>query len=94
MKESGFIAAGRAFEQVRNSSCACDPRRVLPILVGVKFFGTALSVAIIANGLMVAEALSAAEVLAGQGVSVRVVDIATVKPLNEEVALCRTKECD
>ncbi len=50
-------------------------------------------VAIIANGLLVAEALAAAEVLADQGVSVRVVDMATIKPLDEELVLRCAKEC-
>ncbi|MEX1183466.1 MAG: transketolase C-terminal domain-containing protein [Gemmatimonadota bacterium] len=39
---------------------------------------------IIANGLMVAAALVAAETLAGEGINARVVDMATVKPLDEE----------
>jgi transketolase len=39
---------------------------------------------IIANGLMVAAALVAAETLAGEGIQARVLDMATVKPLDEE----------
>ncbi len=39
---------------------------------------------IVANGLMVAEALDAAETLAGQGVQARVLDMHTVKPLDDE----------
>jgi len=50
-------------------------------------------VAIIANGLMVAEALDAAEALSAQGVSARVVDMATMKPLDEELVLRCAKEC-
>jgi transketolase len=41
-------------------------------------------VTIIANGLMVAAALEAAERLAGQGVQARVLDMHTVKPLDDE----------
>jgi transketolase len=41
-------------------------------------------VAIIANGLMVAEAIRAAETLESEGVSVRVLDMHTVKPLDRE----------
>ncbi len=40
-------------------------------------------VTIIACGLLVARALLAAEILAGEGVSCRVVNIATIKPLDE-----------
>lgn len=41
-------------------------------------------VTVVANGLMVAAALVAHEQLATEGISVRVVDMATVKPLDEE----------
>jgi transketolase len=41
-------------------------------------------VTIIANGLMVSEALKAADTLAGQGVRARVLDMHTVKPLDDE----------
>ncbi len=49
--------------------------------------------AIIANGLMVAEALKAADLLAERGVSVRVINMATVKPLDEELVLRAAEEC-
>jgi transketolase len=41
-------------------------------------------VAIIANGLMVAQALLAADTLEGEGVSARVIDMHTVKPLDRD----------
>ncbi len=44
-------------------------------------------VTIIANGLMVSEALKAADTLAGQGVSARMLDMHTVKPLDDEAIL-------
>jgi transketolase len=44
-------------------------------------------VTLIANGLMVAEALKAAEALAKQGVQARVLDMHTVKPLDDEAVL-------
>ncbi len=50
-------------------------------------------VAIIATGLMVAEALEAAKVLGEQGVSARVVNLCTIKPLDEELVLKAAKEC-
>ncbi len=50
-------------------------------------------VAIIANGPLVAEALEAAKLLEGQGVSVRVVNMATVKPLDKELVLKAAHEC-
>ena len=50
-------------------------------------------VAIIANGLCVAEALGARELLAAEGVSARVVNMATVKPLDNELVLKAAREC-
>ncbi len=50
-------------------------------------------VAIIANGLMAAEALEAAEALAARGVSARVINMATIKPLDEELVLKAAREC-
>jgi transketolase len=41
-------------------------------------------IAIIANGLLVAEAIRAAEALEAEGISARVVDMHTVKPLDRE----------
>jgi len=50
-------------------------------------------VAIIANGLMVAEALEAAEKLAAEGVSAMVINMATIKPLDEELVLAAAEKC-
>ena len=50
-------------------------------------------VAIIANGLMVYEALVAAEELAQAGINAMVINIATIKPLDEELVLFAAKKC-
>ena len=42
-------------------------------------------VAIIANGMMVQEALKAADLLAAEGIAARVIDMHTIKPLDEEI---------
>lgn len=42
-------------------------------------------VTIIATGIMVSEAVVAAETLAGEGIDARVIDIHTIKPLDEEI---------
>ena len=49
--------------------------------------------AIVATGLMVAEALAAAEQLSAQGVSARVINVCTIKPLDEETILAAAREC-
>lgn len=50
-------------------------------------------VALIANGLLVAEAMDAANILAKQGISARVINMATIKPLDEELVLKAAREC-
>ena len=50
-------------------------------------------VAIIANGLMVYEALQAAEALKEAGIAARVINMATIKPLDEELVLQAAREC-
>jgi transketolase len=47
---------------------------------------------IIANGLMVAPALQAADTLAGQGVQARVLDMHTVKPCDDTAVLAAARE--
>lgn len=49
-------------------------------------------VTIIANGLMVAEALKAADELAKQGIQARVLDMHTVKPCDDAAILAAAKE--
>ena len=50
-------------------------------------------VSVVATGLMVAAALEAAEVLAGRGVSAEVVNIHTIKPLDEELVRASAAKC-
>ena len=50
-------------------------------------------IAIIANGLLVAEAVQAGKLLAEQDISARIINIATVKPLDEDLVLKAAKEC-
>ncbi len=50
-------------------------------------------VAILACGVMVAEALSAAEMLEGKGIHARVINLHTIKPLDEEIILKAAREC-
>ena len=50
-------------------------------------------VAIIANGLLVAEAVEAAELLANRGISARIINMATIKPLDGELVLKAAAAC-
>ena len=50
-------------------------------------------VAIIANGLLVYEAITAAEELAAAGINAMVINMATIKPLDEELVIAAAKKC-
>ncbi len=50
-------------------------------------------VAIVATGLMVNEALMAEEKLRAEGIHARVINICTIKPLDEEIVLRAAREC-
>ena len=50
-------------------------------------------VAIIANGLLTYEAMVAAEELAKDGISAMVINMGTIKPLDEELVLTAAKKC-
>ena len=50
-------------------------------------------VAIIANGLLVYEAIQAGEALAEKGINAMVINMATVKPLDDELVLEAAKKC-
>ena len=50
-------------------------------------------VAIIATGLLVNEALEAAKTLKEQGIAARVINIATIKPIDRDIIIKAAKEC-
>jgi len=50
-------------------------------------------VAIIANGLEVSESLEAAKMLAAEGIEAKVINIHTIKPLDEALVIGAAKEC-
>ena len=49
-------------------------------------------VTIIATGIMISEAIAAAETLAADGIDARVVDIHTIKPIDEEIIIKAAQE--
>jgi len=50
-------------------------------------------VAIIANGLLVYEAIKAGEALAEAGINAMIINMATIKPLDEELVIAAAKKC-
>jgi len=55
-------------------------------------FGEGTDSAVIATGVVVAEALKAKEELAKQGINIRVIDIHTIKPIDKEIIVKAAKE--
>lgn len=50
-------------------------------------------IAIIATGIMVPEAIEAGKILKNENISARVINMATIKPLDEEIVLKAAKDC-
>ena len=50
-------------------------------------------VTIVATGILVGEAIKAGELLAAEGIDARIINIHTIKPLDEEIVLKAAKEC-
>ena len=50
-------------------------------------------VAIIANGLMTYEAIQAGEMLAAEGINAMIINMATIKPIDEELVIAAAKKC-
>ena len=50
-------------------------------------------VAIIANGLLTYEAIQAGEMLAAEGINAMIINMATIKPLDEELVVAAAKKC-
>lgn len=50
-------------------------------------------IALLSTGLMTAEALAAADELAAEGVHARVINLCSIKPLDEELVLKAAREC-
>lgn len=65
-----------------------------PFKIGkADIFREGRDLAIVACGTMVSESLSAAEVLASEGIEARVINLSTLKPIDEEKIVLAAKEC-
>jgi len=81
-----FIRAGRA-----KAAIIYAPDQKFEIGKGIQLTG-GTDVTIIGNGLLVAEAIRAQQALEGEGISVRVIDIHTVKPLDRDLIATAAQE--
>lgn len=86
MPGSVFIRAGRA-----NAAIIYDAARTFEIGKSIELLPGS-DVTVIAHGLLVAEAIRASEALSAEGISVRVIDMYTIKPLDEEAIAKAAKE--
>lgn len=81
-----FIRCGRVKAPVIYAADA-----VFEIGKGVELLG-GTDVTLVATGLLVAEAIKASDILAAEGISARVIDIHTIKPLDEELLAKAARE--
>ena len=70
-----------------------DPAQAIPTANAVGPTVILQDLVLIATGLLVAEALRAQETLENEGVSVRVIDIHTIKPIDREALLDAIRRC-
>lgn len=56
-------------------------------------FTDGYDIAVIATGLMVPEALRAAVLAKRQGIAIRVINMPTIKPIDEDIILTAAREC-
>jgi len=82
---------GPAYIQLRGGSLPAAGERVFQ-LGRASVLREGSDVTIISCGPLVGEALKAAEKLAGEGISARLLDMHTVKPLDREAVLCAAAE--
>ncbi|MEZ6143394.1 MAG: transketolase C-terminal domain-containing protein [Zavarzinella sp.] len=99
--EPSMHAAIKAVSAMKGPAYVRAGRPVVPVLYPEGFTFTlgkanqlraGTDLTIIANGLMVAPSLQAAEMLAATGVQARVLDFHTVKPCDHEAVLAAAKE--
>ena len=85
---------GPVYIRVARPVCECFTDESTPFVPGkANIMREGGDVAIIATGLMVNEARMAAEQLAAEGIHARVINIHTIKPLDEEIVIKAAKEC-
>ena len=85
---------GPVYIRVARPVCECFTDERTPFVPGkANIMREGGDVAIIAMGLMVAEALKAADLLAAEGIRATVVNMHTVKPLDEDAVLSVAEKC-
>ncbi len=81
-----FIRCGRV-----KAPLIYDADTAFEIGKGIELVG-GTDVTLVATGLLVAEAIKASDILAAEGISARVIDIHTIKPLDEELLAKAARE--
>ena len=103
----GVFLSGRAFDQIRTTVCYNNlkvrfGREAVPVITDettpftigkARLVQRGRDCAVLACGAMVYEALVAAQALAAQGISLTVVDLHTIKPLDEAAIQEAARSC-
>ena len=89
-----FEREGSAYIRLGRAGVSCVYSEDADIRVGKAMeLRSGNDVAVIATGIMVEAALQAAEILAAEGINARVIDMHTIKPIDEEAIIKAATEC-
>jgi transketolase len=84
---------GPVYMRLGRSPCPIITKETDPFVLGkANRMRDGNDVTVMATGLMVSEALKAAESLAGEGIGIRVINVHTIKPLDEQAIIKAAKE--
>ena len=89
MKMTGkeaYVLMLKAYPDILNIDEMCEVLKV-STKTGYKLLKEGKDVTIVATGICVAAALDAAEILKGEGIDAEVINICTIKPIDEELLL-------
>ncbi|MBL3675762.1 hypothetical protein JL111_20090 [Paracoccus sp. KCTC 42845] len=93
--QAAYLMTGPVYMRMRRFENPANPS--IPVSANDVLKGRILregnDVAILTSGMMVDVSLQAAEALASTGVEARVINICTLKPLNEDIVTTAAKEC-
>ena len=89
-----FEREGSAYIRLGRAGVSCVYSEDADIRVGKAMeLRSGNDVAVIATGIMVEAALQAADILAAEGINARVIDMHTIKPIDEEAIIKAATEC-
>ncbi len=94
MTKAAYEHDGPVYMRMGRSAVPIFHKEGTPFVIGKgDILRDGKDIAIIANGLMVYEAMKAADALAAEGINAMIINMATIKPLDEELVLAAARKC-